>query len=253
MNYVPAQEIILVWVFVINLHLQLLTRHFMDYDLMYRTHTRTWRLTVGFVWKLAVASCDHDWHEHSQHCKQSSLSDTEQSEMTHDWDVLYTCTTGTIKHFFVPHITLPTWVSLCCQCAWRWTSEGQLSIWHRGRTSQPWPLSRSCPWLLASVPPVGGCVPLPEKEKVGYRSNILLLTMSNYITVAVYLYPYSGFTLGKGERSWATCSPWTRGTTRRLGSTRKEAMASIIMLSDMTLRQRRNGILITGYCRVTCH
>lgn len=32
--YVPAQEIILVWVFVINLHLQLLTRNFMDYNLM---------------------------------------------------------------------------------------------------------------------------------------------------------------------------------------------------------------------------
>lgn len=36
--YVPAQEIILVWVFVINLHLQLLTRHFMDNDLMHQTH-----------------------------------------------------------------------------------------------------------------------------------------------------------------------------------------------------------------------
>lgn len=39
--YVPAQEIILVWVFVINLHLQLLTRNFMDNDLMHQTHTRT--------------------------------------------------------------------------------------------------------------------------------------------------------------------------------------------------------------------
>lgn len=38
-SYVPAQEIILVWVFVINLHLQLLTRHFMDNDLTYQTHT----------------------------------------------------------------------------------------------------------------------------------------------------------------------------------------------------------------------
>lgn len=37
--YVPAQEIILVWVFVIDLHLQLLTRHFMDYDLTHWTHT----------------------------------------------------------------------------------------------------------------------------------------------------------------------------------------------------------------------
>lgn len=38
---VPAQEIILVGVFVIDLHLQLLTRHFMDNDLMYQTHTHT--------------------------------------------------------------------------------------------------------------------------------------------------------------------------------------------------------------------
>lgn len=45
MHYVPAQEIILVWVFVINLHLQLLTRDFMDNDLMHQTHTRTWKLT----------------------------------------------------------------------------------------------------------------------------------------------------------------------------------------------------------------
>lgn len=36
--YVPAQEIILVCVFVINLHLQLLTRHFVDNDLMHQTH-----------------------------------------------------------------------------------------------------------------------------------------------------------------------------------------------------------------------
>lgn len=38
--YVPAQEIILVWVFVINLQLQLLTGHFMDNDLMHQTHTQ---------------------------------------------------------------------------------------------------------------------------------------------------------------------------------------------------------------------
>ena len=43
MNYahVPSQEIVLVCVFVINLHLQLLTRHFVDYNLMYRTCIRT--------------------------------------------------------------------------------------------------------------------------------------------------------------------------------------------------------------------
>lgn len=39
--YVPAQEIILVWVFVIYLNLQLLTRYFMDNNLMYGTHIRT--------------------------------------------------------------------------------------------------------------------------------------------------------------------------------------------------------------------
>lgn len=85
--YVPAQEIILVWVFVINLHLQLLTRHFMDYDLMYQTHKDMKTDSEICMEKLAVASCDHEWHEHSQHCKQSNRSDTEQSEMTHDWDV----------------------------------------------------------------------------------------------------------------------------------------------------------------------
>lgn len=51
----------------------------------------------------------------------------------------------------------------------------------------------------------------------------------------------AGGTLGRGERNWATCRPWTRGTTRRFGNTKQEAMASIIMLSDMTLRQRGNG------------
>lgn len=44
-------------------------------------------------------------------------------------------------------------------------------------------------------------------------------------------------TLGKGQRSWATWRPGTKGTTRRLGRTKKEAMASMIMLSDMTLKQ----------------
>lgn len=55
----------------------------------------------------------------------------------------------------------------------------------------------------------------------------------------------AGGTLGRGERNWATCRPWTRGTTRRFGNTKQEAMASIIMLSDMTLRQR--GIGKTGF------
>lgn len=40
--YVPAQEIILVWVFIIDLHIQLLARDFMDYNLMYQTHIGTW-------------------------------------------------------------------------------------------------------------------------------------------------------------------------------------------------------------------
>lgn len=46
-------------------------------------------------------------------------------------------------------------------------------------------------------------------------------------------------TLGNGDRSWAKCSSWTRGTTRRLGNTKKEAMASMIMLSDMTLGREK--------------
>lgn len=44
-------------------------------------------------------------------------------------------------------------------------------------------------------------------------------------------------TLGKGERSCATGRFGTSGMVRRLGSTRKEAMASIIMVSDFMLRQ----------------
>lgn len=43
-------------------------------------------------------------------------------------------------------------------------------------------------------------------------------------------------TLGKGERSCATGRFGTNGMVRRLGSTRKEAMASIIMVSDFMLR-----------------
>lgn len=58
---VPSQEIILVCVFVIYLHLQLLTRHFMDYNLMHRTHThKDMKTDRGNVWKLAAASCDHE-------------------------------------------------------------------------------------------------------------------------------------------------------------------------------------------------
>lgn len=49
---------------------------------------------------------------------------------------------------------------------------------------------------------------------------------------------FRSLTLGNGDRSWAKCSSWTRGMTRRLGNTRKEAMASMIMLSDMTLRAK---------------
>lgn len=54
-------------------------------------------------------------------------------------------------------------------------------------------------------------------------------------------------TLGNGDRSCAKCSSWTRGMTRRFGNTRKEAMASMIMLSDMTLRgkaeERKKSIM----------
>lgn len=65
--HVPAQEIILVWVFVINLHLQLLTRNFMDNNLMYQTHI-------------------HDTHEDyaytnaNEHCGPQNIK---PGEMTH--------------------------------------------------------------------------------------------------------------------------------------------------------------------------
>lgn len=59
--YVPAQEIILVWVFVINLHLQLLTRNFMDNDLMHQTHTQGHENWRGSESTLALASCPHKW------------------------------------------------------------------------------------------------------------------------------------------------------------------------------------------------
>lgn len=42
-------------------------------------------------------------------------------------------------------------------------------------------------------------------------------------------------TRGRGERSCAKCKSATKGTVRRLGSTRKEAIASITIVSDMAL------------------
>lgn len=44
------------------------------------------------------------------------------------------------KHFIkllLPHTSLPTWENVYCQYVWRWRSEGQPSVWHRGQTSQP--------------------------------------------------------------------------------------------------------------------
>lgn len=63
MNYphVPSQEIILVCVFVINLHLQLLTRHFMDNNLTYNTHIMAWGRTEGFAWELFVWHMNEQW------------------------------------------------------------------------------------------------------------------------------------------------------------------------------------------------
>lgn len=42
-------------------------------------------------------------------------------------------------------------------------------------------------------------------------------------------------TRGSGERSCATCKSATKGTVMRLGSTRKEEIASITIVSDMAL------------------
>lgn len=50
-------------------------------------------------------------------------------------------------------------------------------------------------------------------------------------------------TLGRGERSCATCRSATRGTVRRLGSTRWEAIASIIIVSDMALQMNARAML----------
>jgi len=48
-------------------------------------------------------------------------------------------------------------------------------------------------------------------------------------------------TRGRGERSCATCRLATKGTVRRLGRTRKEAIASIIIVSDMALKMNARG------------
>lgn len=52
-------------------------------------------------------------------------------------------------------------------------------------------------------------------------------------------------TLGRGERSCATCRSATRGTVRRLGSTRWEAIASIIIVSDMALQMNARTMVGT--------
>ena len=139
-EYVPAQEIILVCVFVIYLHLQLLTRHFMDYNLMYQTHTGTWGLTEGFEWKLAAALCYHEW-------KWTFLALIPQIQ--NKWHDIWLSLPTPVQWWhtihlkmsihlpILPHTSLPTWDSLCCWCVWRWRSEGQPSKLHRGRTSQP--------------------------------------------------------------------------------------------------------------------
>lgn len=55
-------------------------------------------------------------------------------------------------------------------------------------------------------------------------------------------------TLGRGERSCAICRSATRGTVRRLGSTRWEAIASIIIVSEMVLQM--NADVMMGTQRV---
>lgn len=50
-------------------------------------------------------------------------------------------------------------------------------------------------------------------------------------------------TRGRGERSCATCRSATRGIVRRLGSTRWEAIASIIIVSDMALQMNARTML----------
>lgn len=46
-------------------------------------------------------------------------------------------------------------------------------------------------------------------------------------------------TLGRGQRNWATGRSATKGTVRRLGNTKNEAIASMITESDITLIQRK--------------
>lgn len=72
-----------------------------------------------------------------------------------------------------------------------------------------------------------------------YKSSYLW--MNGKYTVCVYMLLCVHVTLGKGERSCATGRFSTNGMVRRLGSTRKEAMASIIIVFDFKLRENESN------------
>lgn len=62
---------------------------------------------------------------------------------------------------------------------------------------------------------------------------------------SMFLQAIKTVTLGRGERSCATCRSATRGIVRRLGRTRWEAIASIIIVSDMALQMNARMMMET--------
>lgn len=175
-----------------------------------------------------------------------------------------------------PHTSLSTVGSGCCPRDERWRSGFLHAERRTGPTSRrlsPWWLY---PLQSGPRPPEGGCAQLPsmcmkthlrtKKVKMlvnelvhktwihvvhpqcefavwpsGYVFACSLYAETDLLSVCVgpcFSMPFiiETVTRGRGERSCATCRSATRGTVRRLGSTRWEAIASIIIVSDMALQ-----------------
>lgn len=80
------------------------------------THTRTWRLTWDLYGSRLWPCVTMNENRHYQQCKSRVTQIQDRREVK-----MHTCTTWTRKRFpiLLPHTSLPTWESQCCQCVWR--------------------------------------------------------------------------------------------------------------------------------------
>lgn len=174
-----------------------------------------------------------------------------------------------------PRTSPSTGGSGCCPHGERWRFGFPHAAQHTDPTSHRLNLWWLCPWQSGPQPPAGGCarppkhvrtcrktrscmnkIKLPFKQ-IGISFQDMCLLVANMLRQDWVSLPESSpvslghsllklfITLGRGERSCATCRSATRGTVRRLGRTRKEAIASIIIVSDIALQMNASMMLGT--------